>query len=111
LPTFAMAMGARLVPIDVNFHHSLDLWISYRREMRKIKRVSIVIDWLRSIFNPQRYPWFGPTFMHPADVMAIVYKTMSRDNIFKSHAINGFLDNRENFSIADFKKRVGRPLK
>jgi DNA-binding transcriptional LysR family regulator len=111
LPTFAMAMGARLVPIDVNFHHSLELWISYRREMRKIKRVSIVIDWLRAIFNPQRYPWFGPTFMHPADVMDVVYKTMNRDNIFKSHAINGFLDRTEDFSISEFRKKAGRPRK
>jgi DNA-binding transcriptional LysR family regulator len=111
LPTFTMAMGARLVPIDVNFHHSLDLWISYRREMRKIKRVSIVIDWLRTIFNPQRYPWFSPTFMHPAHVMDIVSKTMSSDNIFKSHAINSFLDSRGDFLISDFKKKAGRPRK
>jgi DNA-binding transcriptional LysR family regulator len=111
LPTFAMAMGARLVPIDVNFHHSLDLWISYRREMRKIKRVSIVIDWLRDIFNPQRYPWFSPVFRHPADIMDVVYKTMNTGNVFRSHAINNFLDNTDNFSISEFKLKPGRPKK
>jgi DNA-binding transcriptional LysR family regulator len=109
LPTFAMAMGARLVPIDVNFHHSLELWISYRREMRKIKRVSIVIDWLRSIFNPQRYPWFAPAFRHPAEIMDIVYKSRNKENTFKSHSINGFIDNIEDFSISEFKNKVGRP--
>ena len=111
LPTFAMAMGARLVPIDVNFHHSLDLWISYRREMRKVKRVSLVIDWLRSLFNPQRYPWFAPSFTHPAEIMDTVYRAMKQDSIFNSHAINGFLDNRENFSISEFRKKAGRPRK
>jgi DNA-binding transcriptional LysR family regulator len=111
LPTFAMAMGARLVPIDVNFHHTLDLWISYRREMRQIKRVSVVIDWLREIFNPQRYPWFSSSFMHPAGVMEVVYSTMKGQKLFKSHAFNEFIDNKENSGISEFKRKVGRPRK
>jgi DNA-binding transcriptional LysR family regulator len=111
LPTFAMAMGARLVPIDVNLHHTLDLWISYRREMRQIKRVSVVIDWLRDIFNPQRYPWFGPSFMHPAGVLDIVYTTMNRQKIFNSHSINELIDSSKTFSISDFKRKIGRPHK
>jgi DNA-binding transcriptional LysR family regulator len=111
LPTFAMAMGARLVPIDVNFHHTLDLWISYRREMRQIKRVSVVIDWLREIFNPQRYPWFSPSFMHPAGVMEVVYSTMKGQNLFKSNAFNEFIDSKDFMKLSDFKRSVGRPAK
>jgi DNA-binding transcriptional LysR family regulator len=109
LPTFAMAMGARLVPVDVNFHHTLDLWISYRREMRQIKRVSVVIHWLREIFNPQRYPWFGQSFMHPAGVLEVVYNTMKGQNIFKPHSFNEFMNSKENFIISEFKRKVGRP--
>jgi DNA-binding transcriptional LysR family regulator len=111
LPTFAMAMGARLIPVDVNFHHTLDLWISYRREMRQIKRVSVVIDWLREIFNPQRYPWFGQTFMHPAGVLEVLYSTMKGQNLFKSHTFNEFIDSKEICRISEFKRKVGRPSK
>jgi DNA-binding transcriptional LysR family regulator len=111
LPTFAMAMGARLVPVDVSFHHTLDLWISYRREMRQIKRVSTVIDWLRDIFNPQRYPWFGPSFMHPAGVLEVVYNTMKGQNLFKSHSFNEFIESRDNLNISEFKRNAGRPRK
>ncbi len=109
LPNFAMAMGARLIPVDVNFQHSTEVWISYRREMRRIKRMSVAIDWLRQIFSPQRYPWFGPTFMHPADVMRLVNKTMDRPEIFDSRIIKDFLDSRENSQISGFKRSVGRP--
>jgi DNA-binding transcriptional LysR family regulator len=109
LPTFAMAMGARLVPVDVNFHHTLDLWISYRREMRQIKRVSVVIDWLREIFDPQRYPWFGPSFMHPAGVLEVVYSTMKGQYLFKSHSVNEFMNSIEYFNTLEFKRKVGRP--
>jgi DNA-binding transcriptional LysR family regulator len=109
LPTFAMAMGARLVPVDVSFHHTLDLWLSYRREMRQIKRMSVAIDWLREIFNPQRYPWFGQSFMHPAGVLEVVYSTMKGQNLFKPHYFNEFIDSNENFNISNFKRKVGRP--
>ena len=78
LPTFAMAMGARLVPIDLGFQHTMEVWVSYRPEMRKVKRVSLVIDWLRQTFDPKRYPWFAPNFMHPAEIMEIVNTTMGR---------------------------------
>lgn len=111
LPTFAMAMGARLVPIDIDFHHSLDVWISYRREKRKIARISIVIDWLRQVFNPQRYPWLGPQFIHPAEVMAMINQTLDRPELYDSRAIKHFLDSNGFSGVHKFKRKVGRPRK
>jgi DNA-binding transcriptional LysR family regulator len=109
LPTFAMAMGARLIPIDVNLQHSMEVWISYRRDMRGLKRVAVVIDWLRKIFSPQRYPWFAAEFMHPADIMRIVNKNLDRNDIFDSRIIKDFISGHENISIGNFKRNVGRP--
>jgi len=109
LPTFAMAMGARLIPLDLGIHHSMEIWVSYRREMRKVKRVSLVIDWLRQAFDPKRYPWFAPGFLHPAEVMAIVNGEMGRPDLFDSPLIKDFIAGESISSIADFKRPVGRP--
>jgi DNA-binding transcriptional LysR family regulator len=111
LPTFAMAMGARLVPVDIGLQHSVDVWISYRREMRKVQRVAIVIDWLRQIFNGQRYPWFSPTFMHPAEVMQTVNQTLDRQEFFDSRIVKTFLESKTDSMISQFKRPVGRPRK
>jgi hypothetical protein len=30
--------------------------------------VSHFIDWVRTIFDPKRYPWFGDEFIHPNEL-------------------------------------------
>jgi DNA-binding transcriptional LysR family regulator len=109
LPTFAMAMGGRLIPLDIGIQHSLDVFMVYRKDARKLKRVSIVIDWLRSIFNPQRYPWFAPAFMHPADIVRTLNQTMERMEIFDSPHIKEFLEGTKVVPLDQFKRPVGRP--
>ena len=32
------------------------------------RRVAIFIDWLRTLFDPKRYPWFGDEFIHPREI-------------------------------------------
>jgi DNA-binding transcriptional LysR family regulator len=109
LPTFAMAMGARLVPLDVGFHHSTEVWLSYRPAMRKVRRVSLVIDWLRQVFDPKRYPWFAPDFLHPAEVLRIVNTAMERRDIFDSKSIKDFIAGGADLATADFRRPRGRP--
>lgn len=91
LPTFAMAMGAPLIPLDLGFSHSTDVWICYRPEMRKVKRVSLVIDWLRQAFDPKRHPWFAPDFIHPAELMERIDASDRRPDIFDSRLIRTHL--------------------
>jgi len=109
LPTFAMAMGARLIPIDVGFSHTTEVWISFRPEARKVKRIATVIDWLRQSFDGRRYPWFAPDFQHPADLMEIVNTTMGRRDIFDSRLIKDFISGDANSNIKEFKRKRGRP--
>jgi DNA-binding transcriptional LysR family regulator len=109
LPTFAMAMGGRLRPIDIGIQHSMDVWMVYRKDARRLKRVSIAIDWLRGIFNPQRYPWFAPTFMHPADIVRTVNQTMERTEMFDSDHIRDFMEGTRMIPLDAFKRPVGRP--
>lgn len=92
LPTFAMAMGARLVPIDIGLSHTAEVWVSYRRELRRTKRIALVVDWLRRVFDPRRYPWFAPGFIHPAEIMAKVNQAMARRDYFDSTLVKTLRD-------------------
>jgi len=71
LPSYARALGADLVPVDIDVHQPMDLWLTYHPDARRTKRISIVIDWIRSIFDPVRYPWFRDDFIHPNDLVGM----------------------------------------
>ena len=65
LPTFASALGANLVPIDIGIHHRIDLWMTYHPDARRTPRVATMIDWLIASFDSSKYPWFRDEFIHP----------------------------------------------
>ena len=66
LPTSSIALGAPLVAVDMDgFSHHADLWLTYHREFRNSDRHKIVIDWLKSIFDPKTYACFRDEFIHP----------------------------------------------
>jgi DNA-binding transcriptional LysR family regulator len=65
LPTYAVPLGADLVPLDIGLQHKLDLWLAYNPAVRRIPRVTTFIDWLVEQFNPSRFPWFRDEFIHP----------------------------------------------
>lgn len=44
---------------------SLTAWLVYHKDVAKIARVRRVIDWLRSIFDGDTYPWFHKDYVHP----------------------------------------------
>jgi DNA-binding transcriptional LysR family regulator len=66
IPTYGFAIGARTVPIDLPLTYPLDIWLCFHAESRAIPRVSKVIDWLASVFDPRVYPWFRRDFVSPA---------------------------------------------
>ena len=65
LPTFAAALGAPVVPVDIGPGHALEIWMTYHPDTRKLPHKSLTIDWLRQIFDPAIYPWFADAFIHP----------------------------------------------
>ena len=69
LPTYVMALGADLVPVDIGVRHQRDIWMTYHPDARDVRRVATFIDWLRTLFDSKRYPWFGDEFIHPRDLM------------------------------------------
>jgi DNA-binding transcriptional LysR family regulator len=72
LPTSAIALGAPLVAIDLGINYHMDLWLTYHREFRNSDRHKIVINWLRSIFDPKVYACFGDEFIHPNELTKLM---------------------------------------
>jgi len=71
LPTYALALGADVIPVDIGLQFSLDIWMAYHPDARSVRRVSVFIDWLRTLFNPARYPWFKDEFIHPSKLRPV----------------------------------------
>jgi DNA-binding transcriptional LysR family regulator len=71
LPTYALALGADVIPVDIGLQFSLDIWMTYHPDARSVRRVSVFIDWLRTLFNPARYPWFKEEFIHPNKIRPV----------------------------------------
>jgi DNA-binding transcriptional LysR family regulator len=65
LPTYAEAIGARVVPIDVGLRFQFDIWLTYHPDVVRIPRVRQMVDWLIEAFDPRRFPWFRDEFIHP----------------------------------------------
>jgi DNA-binding transcriptional LysR family regulator len=70
-PTYAQALGGKMVPLDIETHLAIDIWLSYHPGSGRIPRVRRMIDWLIEAFNPAKYPWFGDEFLHPRELKAV----------------------------------------
>jgi DNA-binding transcriptional LysR family regulator len=70
-PTYALALGGKLIPLDVDARWSFDIWLSYHPGSGRIPRVRSMVDWLIEAFNPAKYPWFGDEFVHPRELEAV----------------------------------------
>jgi DNA-binding transcriptional LysR family regulator len=69
LPTYIMALGSELVPIDIGVKHQVDIWMTYHPDARGVARVSFFMDWLKTLFDPKRNPWFADEFIHPNELI------------------------------------------
>ena len=68
LPTYIVPLGTDLIPVDIGIRHQVDIWMAYHPDVRSVARVATFIDWLRTLFDPKRYPWFGDEFIHPREL-------------------------------------------
>jgi DNA-binding transcriptional LysR family regulator len=81
LPTYAKAIGAELVSLDLGIHETVDIWLTYHPDARRIARVSRMIDWAIKSFSPQKFPWFRDEFIAPDD-LAAAYRGEPLVNMF-----------------------------
>ncbi len=87
-PTYACALGGKMIPLEIELRRPFDIWLSYHPGSSRIPRVRHMIDWLVEAFNPAKFPWFKDEFIHPSELKA-VYKGESPDP-----SVQGLLDGR-----------------
>jgi len=49
--------------------------MAYHPDVRSVARVATFIDWLKTLFDPKQYPWFGDQFIHPREIGRIPVPT------------------------------------
>jgi DNA-binding transcriptional LysR family regulator len=69
LPTYIMALGSELIPIDIGIKHPVEIWMTYHPDARGVSRVSFFMDWLKTLFDAKRNPWFADEFIHPNELI------------------------------------------
>jgi DNA-binding transcriptional LysR family regulator len=90
-PTYACALGGRMIPLDIDLRWSFDIWLSYHPGNGRIPRVRHMIDWLVEAFNPAKYPWFADDFIHPREFKA-VYMGEPLTHLFGGFSTEGRCD-------------------
>jgi DNA-binding transcriptional LysR family regulator len=68
LPTYVVAMGEDLVPLDLGLHLPTPVFMSFQREVAKKWPVRAAIDFLRdTVFQRKSMPWFDDEFHFPVN--------------------------------------------
>jgi len=68
LPSYAYAIGAQVVPLDIGLYRPVDIWLAYHPDAGRIPRVRRMLDWIIDSFDPKKFPWFADDFIHPRDL-------------------------------------------
>src|SRR3972149_450406 len=68
LPTYYFAIGAPVIPIELDWKFSFDIYLSYHADLGAMPRVRRMIDWAIEAFDPQECPWFWDELIHPAEL-------------------------------------------
>jgi DNA-binding transcriptional LysR family regulator len=71
VPTYACALGGKIIPLAIEWNRPLDIWLSYHSTSGHIPRVRSMIDWLVEAFSPTRFPWFKDEFLHPDEFKTV----------------------------------------
>ncbi len=65
LPTYVCEFAEGIVPIALDVRTHSYIWLVYHSELRETARVRVVIDWVRSLFDKNLWPWFRDEFHAP----------------------------------------------
>jgi len=87
-PTYACALGGKMIPLEIELHRPFDIWLSSHPGSGRIPRVRHMIDWLVEAFNPAKFPWFKDEFIHPGEFKA-VYKGEALTHLFGGFSTEG----------------------
>jgi DNA-binding transcriptional LysR family regulator len=75
LPTYLWAIGARVEPVPIEYRVEYGIWLAYHPSSRRIRRIAATIEWLKKMFNPKEFVWFGDQYLPPKALADAVKKT------------------------------------
>ena len=67
MPTSIASVLPDLVMLDVLKVGPAKLWLVHHRDAVRPKRVKLVKDWLKAVFDARAQPWYRKEFVHPRD--------------------------------------------
>lgn len=70
LPTYISVFERGLVPLEVDLRFETPFWLCYPQEALAKRGVRVAIEFLKHIFNRRSMPWFGETYVPPAEFRA-----------------------------------------
>ena len=70
LPSYIAKHSPRLTALTLPPAAPIDFWITYTERARRNPAGVAALDWLLSIFNEERHPYFGRQFVHPNQIEA-----------------------------------------
>src|ERR1700757_4908100 len=71
LPTFAGAIGGKMIPLEIDLRWSFDIWLSFHPSSGRIPRMGHMIDWLVGGFNFPKKPRVKEVFLHPQELKTV----------------------------------------
>jgi DNA-binding transcriptional LysR family regulator len=69
LPTYARALCGSLVHVAQDFALKRDVWLVHHPRSAELLHVRKAMNWVKKSFNAERFPWFGPAFVAPDDLV------------------------------------------
>lgn len=67
MPTAILAVEPSLVMLDLPALPAAKLWLVHHRDIGRAARIQVVVNWLKSVFDPATAPWYRREFVHPRD--------------------------------------------
>jgi DNA-binding transcriptional LysR family regulator len=94
LPTYSVALGAPVIPLDIGLRHDVDIWLTYHPDVGRIPRLRQLLDWVIDAFDSKKFPWFSDEFIHPHELprMLAGVEMMNMFAGFSSEHVNAGTD-------------------
>lgn len=74
LPTYASLVTHKLKHVAREFSLKRDIWLCYHPSVVDFRHMRQTIDWIRSSFDQEKYPWFGEDYISPEDIELLAEK-------------------------------------
>lgn len=65
LPTYSCDCVSGVVPLDMGLRTHSNVWLVYHPGIRNAARMRAAIEWVRSMFDQETWPWFREEFVPP----------------------------------------------